>query len=149
EAARRLWHAAGWPATYPADLAIVADAHGRPHLVRLGPTDDRPVPAVSIAHTEGVAVALAAIDPDVPVGIDVEAIADRPDRFEGPALTAGERSLCRRWQGSRRAEWVARFGCTKQAAAKAAGMGLATGADAEVVRVDEDSGVLHVRLAPR
>ena len=43
----------------------------------------------------------------------------------------------------------ARFWCAKEAAAKASGLGLAGGpAAAEVVEVHEDTGVIHVRLAP-
>ena len=60
EAARRLWKEAGDPATYPADLAIVAGEHGRPLLTRLGDRQLESTPAISIAHTEGIAVALAA-----------------------------------------------------------------------------------------
>jgi phosphopantetheinyl transferase len=79
----------------------------------------------------------------------VEPIVDRPDGFENSAFTTGERSLLNRWSGSTRTEWVARFWCAKEAAAKASGMGLAAGpASAEVIEADPDSGVMHVRRAP-
>jgi len=148
EAARRLWQAEGLPATYPADLAIVADGAGRPFLVPVEDPDDRTLPAISIAHADGVALALAASNPAARVGIDVETIADRPTGFEESAFTPGERALLSRWTGASRAEWVARFWCAKEAAAKASGAGLAAGAaSAEVVWLAEESGEMHVRLS--
>ena len=83
------------------------------------------------------------------MGIDVEPIVERPPSFEATAFTAGERALLDRWSGASRAEWVTRFWCAKEAAAKASGLGLAGGpASAQVVEADEDTGVIHVRLAP-
>jgi phosphopantetheinyl transferase len=149
EAARRLWKEAGDPATYPADLAIVAGEHGRPLLTRLGDFQLESTPAISIAHTEGIAVALAAADPDARVGIDVEPIVERDASFLSAAFTPGERSLLGRRSGSNRAEWTARFWCAKEAAAKASGLGLAGGpSSAEIVAVDDDTGVIDVRLGP-
>jgi len=147
EAARRLWNEAGEPATYPADLAIVAGEHGRPLLTRLGHHQVETMPAVSIAHTDGIAVALAALDPDSRVGIDVEPIVERDHSFLAAAFTPGERALLDRRSGSNRAEWTARFWCAKEAAAKASGLGLAGGpSSAEVVEVDVESGAIQVRL---
>ena len=149
EAARRLWNDIGHPAVYPADLAIVADDHGRPLLTRPGgPTLDA-LPAISIAHADGVAIALAALDATARVGIDIEPIIERPASFLATAFTAREQALLDRWSGSTRAEWVTRFWCAKTAAAKASGLGLAGGpASATVVDAHEGTGVIHVRLAP-
>jgi len=149
EAARRLWQANGRAAAYPADLAILASGHARPRLTHVGGPGDSSLPAISIAHCEGVAVALAALDPATRVGIDVAPIIDRTESFLAAAFTPAERSLLDGWQGSSRMEWVARFWCAKQAAAKAAGVGAAAGpTGAEVLEFDEDSGVMHLRLAP-
>jgi len=149
EAARRLWQANGRSATYPADLAILAGEHARPRLTHVGGPGGPSLPAISIAHCDGVAVALAALDPATRVGIDVTPIIDRPERFLASAFTPEERSLLDRLPSSSRIEWVARFWCAKQAAAKAAGVGAAAGpTGAEVVELDEDSGVMHLRLAP-
>ena len=73
----------------PADLAVVADQHGRPELFSLAAPADSAVAAVSIAHCDGVAVAIAAADPAARVGIDVETIAERPEGFEASAFSAG------------------------------------------------------------
>jgi len=149
EAARRLWQLAGGAATYPADLAILAGGHSGARLIHLGQPGDPSLPAISIADCDGVAVAVAALDPAARVGIDVAAIVDRPESFLASAFTFQERSLLCRWEGSSRMEWVARFWCAKQAAARAAGGGSAAlPAGAEVVRFDEGSGAMHVSLAP-
>jgi phosphopantetheine--protein transferase-like protein len=149
EAARRLWQAAGRPPTYPADLAIVADERGRPRLTRLAHPGDTDSPAISIAHCDGVAVALAALDPSVRVGIDVEAVRERTESFLVSAFTPGEQSILSRWPASSRNEWVARFWCAKEAAAKAAGVGIGLGsAGAEVIEVEPETGAMRVQLAP-
>ena len=106
------------------------------------------MPAISIAHADGVAVALAMLDPAARVGIDVEPIVERPAGFRDHGIHAGERAS---WINGRAksVEWVTRFWCAKEAAAKASGLGLAGGpASAEVVEVHEDTGIIHVRLAP-
>jgi acyl transferase domain-containing protein/phosphopantetheinyl transferase (holo-ACP synthase) len=149
EAARRLWQAEGRPATYPADLAVVADDRGRPRLTHVGQPENVILPGISIAHCEGVAVALASVDPAARPGIDVEAIVDRPESFEASAFTLQEQSLLGRVPASRRTEWIARFWCAKEAAAKSAGTGLHLGAaSAEIGLADLESGVLQVKLAP-
>jgi len=149
EAARRLWNERGDAPTYPADLAIVADDHGRPGLTRVGQPEPDLLPAISIAHAEGVAIALAALDPNARVGIDVEPIVDRPTSFLATAFEPFERSLLDRCPGSSRAEWTARFWCAKQSAAKATGLALLGGpSSAQVVEFNLDTGVIQVRLAP-
>ena len=149
EAARRLWDDAGGPATYPADLTVVHDPRGRPRLRRVGEPDLDSLPSISIAHTDGVAAALAVLDPAARTGIDVEAIIERPAGFEALAFTETERSLLDRWAEASRVEWTTRFWCAKEAAAKASGLGMKGGpGSAQVVAVDEDSGVIHVGLAP-
>jgi phosphopantetheinyl transferase len=149
EAVRRLWNEAGASPTYPADLAIVRDRHGRPLLTRLGDRRYEAMPAISIAHTDGIAVALAALDPAARVGIDVEPIVERDASFLAAAFTPGERSLLGRWSGPSYVEWAARFWCAKEAAAKASGLGFAGGpSSAEIVAVHADTGAIDVRLGP-
>jgi acyl transferase domain-containing protein/phosphopantetheinyl transferase len=148
EAARRLWRDEGLAATFPADLTILANRAGQPRLVHVGDPGDRSLPAISIAHADGVAVALGASDPSALVGIDVEPVTNRPLGFEESAFTQDERTMLGRWNGANRAEWVARFWCAREAAAKAVGVGLSAGPKiAEVVSIDERSGEMHVRLS--
>ena len=91
------------------------EAGGRP-IVR-GPF--REDLRVSVAHKEGMAVALAAEGRDV--GIDVERISARPEGFAELALTGSERALV---AGASQDEWLTRVWVAKEAVAKARGTGL-------------------------
>jgi acyl transferase domain-containing protein/phosphopantetheinyl transferase len=146
EAARRLWQAAGYPATYPADLAITDGDGGRPRLAHVVESDDRPPPSISIADCEGVAVALAALDPVARPGIEVSLIVDRDETFLASAFTLSERSLLEECAGTSRMEWVARLYCAKQAAVKAVGVAALSRVTAEVLRFDQHTGVVCVRI---
>jgi phosphopantetheinyl transferase len=104
---------------FPAEVSIDNEASGRPVLRHPGDADLR----VSIAHTTGLGVAL--LGHGVDVGIDIEAVEPRSDRFEQLVLTDTEQSLTPppafaddrdRW---RTALWAA-----KEAVAKALGTGL-------------------------
>ena len=146
EAVRRLWLGRGLGQVYPADLLIEPDGLGRPHLrSRIEP--DRPdLPVLSIAHVEGVAVALASLDPTSSPGIDVEPIVGRSSTFESMAFSAGERTILGDRIGDDRAEWVARFWCAKEAVAKATGHGFLDGPSGVEVVVDGLDGSLGVIL---
>ncbi len=108
EAARRLSRALGRGPTYPADLAIVIDEHGRPILTRLDAPGDRSLPSIAIAEAEGVAVAIAARDPLARVGIAVATISEGP---EESVFTPEERVLLARLSGPTSVEWAVRFRC--------------------------------------
>lgn len=144
EAARRLWLDRGGEPVYPADLIVDRNPLGRPHLrSRLG---HNRLPSISIAHADGVAVALASLDASGSVGIDIESIVPRSATFEATAFLLGEIALLGDRSGDDRAEWVARLWCAKEAVAKATGLGFVEGpSGAEVVEGDE-SGSLGVRL---
>src|SRR5262249_12669620 len=104
---------------------------------------------IAIAHTEGVAVALAAPDAAARPGIDVEPIASRSADFEQLAFDAGERAWLDRVAagGTARAEWLARLWCAKEAGAQATGLGLVGGpASVTAVAADAASGVVSVAL---
>ncbi len=81
EAARRLWLDQGKPAVYPADLEIQRDSSGRPQLRSLLDPDRSDLPAIATASTEGVALAIASLDPDARPGIAVEWL-DKGDEGE-------------------------------------------------------------------
>ena len=143
EAARRLRPD---QAVYPADLLVEKDPLGRPLLRSRAEPGRADLPAISIAHVDGVAVALAALDPAAMVGIDVEPIVARSESFEITAFTPGERTWLEGRSGEDRAEWVARLWCAKEATAKATGLGFVDGpGGAEVVSASE-AGELGVAL---
>jgi phosphopantetheinyl transferase (holo-ACP synthase) len=150
EATRRIWLARGLPPCYPADLALAADPSGAPLLVDRSRAGDGAVAAVSIAQAEGVAVALAAQDPEARVGIDVEPIIEREEGFESLAFTASERALLAPSSRENRREWIARLLAAKQAAAKACGIGpSAEPRETAVLAVDQETGMARVELRVR
>lgn len=147
EAVRRIWIDQGLDPVYPADLEISPDEHGRPWLRSLVEPDRDSLPLVSIAHTDGVAVALAVTSMTARLGIDVERIVGRSPGFEAIAFTSAERELLSRMVG--RPEWSARFWCAKEAVAKMTGLGLISG-PASVIIVDAwTDGTIKVELGPR
>jgi acyl transferase domain-containing protein/phosphopantetheinyl transferase len=149
DAARRLLLARGESPVYPADLVIEPDSHGRPRLRSLAEPDRADLPAISFAHAEGVAVAIAALDPSARVGIDVEPLRLRPEGFERVALLDHDRDWLDRntqW-GADRDEWLTRLWCAREAVGKAMGRGLAGGPTAiEIVRPDVATGEVALRL---
>jgi phosphopantetheinyl transferase len=121
----------------PTDIEIDTDPDGRP-VVRL---DGAPV--VSVAHTDGVAVAVAACEGTV--GVDVERLAAPPPGFATAAFGADE---LEELPGERREEWLLRAWCAKEAVAKALGDGLRGRPKALAVgAVDASSGRIVVRVA--
>ena len=119
---RRLESSAGLVVDRAA-IAIRPDEWGRPRatgeaLARAG----RPV-ALSIAHTQGVAAAVAADTCDG-VGLDLERIDRRRGDYERAAFTDEERRALDAGPGATRAERALRLFCAKEAVAKAIGRGL-------------------------
>lgn len=149
EAARRLWLLDGGSSVYPADLSIEPDSHGRPILRSHVAPSEMTMPAVSIAHTGGVAVALACRHPGAAIGIDVERVIPRSSSFEELAFTREERALLNRVGGDDRAAWIARFWCAKEAVGKATGRGMVAGpSSVQVVEADQVGGQISTRLGP-
>ena len=149
EAARRLWNDEGLSAVYPADLAILADPHARPLLTHWQTPPWRQ-PRSSRSHMRMVSRSRW---PRLIRRPGWESTSSRSSN--GPPASRPrrsprrERTLLGRWSGPGRAEWMTRFWCAKEAAAKASRLGLAGGpASAQVIDVNENTGVIHVRLAP-
>ena len=135
EAARRLWLATGDPPRFPADLAIVGGMGRPPRLRDLARPESKDLPAISIAHAEGVAIALAARNPDTPVGIDIEPIIERAEGTDTLSLAEEERSGAT----DRGGDVARRVGRAVQAAKAGGGQGSGLGpaadpAAAKVVR---------------
>jgi phosphopantetheinyl transferase len=137
----------------PEALRIEPDAHGRPVLGWAGPGAlECPAPGVSIAHTDGVAVGLAHVDPSRPIGVDVERVVPREPRFVELALEPGGLA----WLDAlatdpgTRAAWVARLWCAKEAAGKATGRGLVVGPGSVSIEGGEPAtGTVLVALGPQ
>jgi phosphopantetheinyl transferase/acyl carrier protein len=106
-----------------------------------------PAPALSIAHSQGTAVALAVLDPHARVGIDLESLSHRREDFQTIAFSSDERSLLAALPPDWRQEWALRMWCAKEAVGKALGRGLSAGLLAfHITRVETASGMIEVAL---
>lgn len=149
EAVRRLWLDQGGAPVYPADLVIEHDSQARPFIrSRLEPNRTE-FPDISIAHADGVAVALAASDPETRVGVDVERIEPQGEDFETVTMSAAEQSLIEQRSSSphSRPEWLARVRCARRAAARATGLD-DQGSNFEVIDADANTGTTLVQFKP-
>jgi acyl transferase domain-containing protein/phosphopantetheinyl transferase (holo-ACP synthase) len=132
-----LWRTGTDGRIFPVEVTVSNDAEGAPLATAPDGSDVR----VSIAHTAGLGVAIAAHSVDV--GIDIERIEDRPDSFELAALSKKERArfevLPDIDRQSVRDLELTRWWAAKEAAAKAAGTGMqGRPKDWKVVDVDGD-----------
>jgi phosphopantetheinyl transferase len=102
---------------------------------------------VSIAHSGGLAVALAALDGRSLVGIDIEQLSTRTDGYASAAFAPHERQLVSALDDEGRREWHLRMWCAKEAVGKALGRGLAPGLGAlQVTEARLDSGAVRLKL---
>jgi phosphopantetheinyl transferase (holo-ACP synthase) len=146
DAVRVLWHARHGERLFPADIIVEPDDHGRPVARPRGLAGPESFPAISLSHTEDIAVGLAAFTPRA--GIDLERVRPRDAGFERIAFDDAERVLLD-GLGSDRDEWIARFWCAKEAVAKALGRGLVQGPKALAVRhAERRTGAVTVALGP-
>ncbi len=127
---------------FPADVEIHTDTHGRPSAD--GPWLRRidGVPRLSIAHKGAFAVAAAGFGV---LGVDLESIEARDAGFNAVAFDDDERRLLEGLDAANRDEWVTRAWCAKEAAGKAAGIGLTDGPATMVVsELDTLAGAIRV-----
>jgi phosphopantetheinyl transferase/acyl carrier protein len=133
----------------PAEIEIVPDPYGRPLVSVAPPLRVATVhqPSISIAHSHGTAVALAVLDPEAQVGIDVESMTGRREDFEAIAFSPDERCLLAALPLDLRREWALRMWCAKEAVGKALGRGLSAGLRAfHILRIDPAGGEIEVEL---
>ncbi len=117
------WNA-GVGLIWPAELAIANDESGKPLVDNL---------AISIAHKDGIAVALVAEHGRI--GVDLEKIEPRAESFVAVAFTERERALGSGDDDSTR--W-ARMWAAKEAVAKARGTGMTNPKAFEVAAIERD-----------
>jgi phosphopantetheinyl transferase len=143
DAVRRLAADRGQPDLLPADVRITPDENGNPRV------SHAPIrPAISISHADGVAMAAAALEPGIAVGLDVQMLDPSRDGFEEVALTEEERGLLPSAAVESRREHALRFWCAKEASAKALGYGMLGGPASLLVRsFSVEDGRIVVELA--
>jgi len=133
---------------WAADVEIGQDPEGRPFATVLSLGTSAPVPSLSIAHTDGVVVAIAGYcSKGECLGIDMEHLRPRQEGFQEIAFDDDELSLLASFTGPARDEWVTRFWCAKEATGKALGKGLMEGPRSlSVRRLDARTGIVEVVL---
>jgi phosphopantetheinyl transferase (holo-ACP synthase) len=114
----------------PADIEILGGDGRAPVVAAAGVERLGVTPVVSLAHTQGEAVALAALvgrGSGDAIGIDIEHLSQRPAGFAEMAHTEDERRLLEVIGPELADEWVLRSWCAKEAVGKALGSGMAPG----------------------
>src|SRR5262249_51442599 len=102
-------------------IEIVADERGRPVVEGPWTTCETPAPVVSLAHADGVALAVAGLDG--PIGVDVEPLRPLPETVVETAFAPEELALLGRLPPEAVDEWTVRCWCAKEAVAMALGTG--------------------------
>jgi phosphopantetheinyl transferase (holo-ACP synthase) len=149
DAVRELLLSHGDGPAYPADVEIASGREGRP-TVRLPSGGDGSLEfAVSIAHSEGVAVAVAAQSRGgATIGIDIERRQRARSGLEEAAFDASERAMIAATGATH--DWMLRCWCAKEAAVKALGCGLVHGAATlRVTAIDAQTGAVELAPEPR
>jgi malonyl CoA-acyl carrier protein transacylase/phosphopantetheinyl transferase len=134
----------------PAELMIRSDEAGRPLLRGAWQTDLPGTPEISISHTDGMVVAVAAdLEGGARVGVDTEKIRTPSQDLLDGAFSEAELALLPPGTSatpSQRSEWVFRLWCAKEAVGKALGSGVSLDPRRfAVARVDAHSGMVAVR----
>lgn len=131
-----------------ADLILRNEPSGRPIVAGVWQGELREVPEISISHTEGMAVAVAAAMPNGGrLGVDTEKIRTPSQDLLDAAFSREELGLLQRTLEADRSEWVFRFWCAKEAVGKALGSGVPLDPrELAVIADDAQSGVVTVRL---
>lgn len=132
----------------PVDVEIAQDEYGCPVPRGAWSKEIESVPALSLAHTKGIDVAIAGHQhAGQKVGIDVEEIRSLEQEFETTAFAPKEIELLDSVTESARQQWVIRLWSAKEAAAKALGRGLTDGPQSLAVQaLDAETGIVKITL---
>jgi phosphopantetheine--protein transferase-like protein len=132
----------------PADIEIAQDEHGQPQARGKWAEDLEKVPLVSLAHSSGMAIAVAGHDGQCHgIGIDIEHVGRQREGFEGAAFSPAEQHILSSLDAPTKEEWCLRLWCAKEAVAKAVGRGMTGGPlTLEVLDLDILTGCVSVVL---
>jgi phosphopantetheinyl transferase len=149
EAVRSLLHANYGLDVWPADIEIYQDDRGKPLVQGEWLNKIESAPALSLTHSHGIAVALAADgSTGLSVGIDIESVRRPGKGFPDMAFDPEEQALLASPQRPEFEEWCLRFWCAKEAVGKALGRGLPhLLRDLKVAEVNRETGMVSVVVA--
>lgn len=131
-----------------ADVILRNEGTGRPYVAGAWQAEMTETPEISISHTEGMVVAVAATaSAGVRVGVDTEPIRAPGQDLADAAFSDAELALLPVGASApERSEWVFRFWCAKEAVGKALGSGVTLEPrKLAITRADAPSGVVGLR----
>lgn len=126
----------------PADVEIRKGKNGEPIATGNWTAIVAAVPSLTLAHSEGTAIAVAGPGDGARLGVDIERVRTQPAGFEAQAFVPEEIALLDSLPPDDRDEWVIRLWCAKEAVGKALGRGLVEGPRGVVADRIEGSRVL-------
>jgi phosphopantetheine--protein transferase-like protein len=134
---------------HPADIEIAQDRYGQPLVRGVWTEACEHVPIISLAHTAGIAVAIAGHDGQCRgIGVDIELLERRREGFESVAFMPEEHRLLGSLDARSQEEWLLRLWCAKEAVAKALGRGMMGEPRSLIVQaLDARTGVVKVTLS--
>ena len=149
EAVRSLLKKQAGIEVWPADIEIQPNKYGKPVVNGEWTSLVRRVPSLSLTHSNGVAVALAADGTSgLGLGIDIERLRSSGKALENLAFSPEEKNLISKLGTSRSDEWCLRIWCAKEAMAKALGRGFPRGpGDVVAKQLDSASGAVSLEVS--
>ncbi|MCP4875291.1 MAG: acyltransferase domain-containing protein [Gammaproteobacteria bacterium] len=135
---------------WPADVVVSADKYGKPIVSGEWLDSAQRAPDMTIAHTRGMAAALAAVGDKIGVGIDIECRRAVSQDLADAILQSEEHDLVAGVGSENLDAWRLRIWCAKEALGKALGRGL-QGVPGNLVarQLDTQSGAVHLELMGR
>jgi malonyl CoA-acyl carrier protein transacylase/phosphopantetheinyl transferase len=132
-----------------ADIEIAHDERGKPMVVAHGAVVGSELPAISISHSSGTAIAVCGGRASHHgVGVDIERIDRSTPELASVAFDPDERRDVPQLCGADAVQWATRLWSAKEATGKALGVGLPDGALRLRVReLDAESGTARLRFA--
>jgi phosphopantetheine--protein transferase-like protein len=105
-------------------------------------------PQISITHSHGVAAAIATLQTNQRVGIDIESVGRAAEHFEKIAFREEERQMLSRLSPDKHNEWALRLWTAKEALSKALGQGFHQGLHSlQITGFDLANGTVEMELA--
>jgi phosphopantetheinyl transferase len=135
----------------PADIEIETNKNGQPFVNGVWTKEVDCIPSISIAHTKGVAAAIAtAMHEAVKIGIDIECLRSLEDGFLKKVFNSHEEQLLSTIDDNNFDKWVLRLWCAKEAVAKAIGIGFNGDPNNYIVQnVDVNNGSVNIKISEK
>jgi malonyl CoA-acyl carrier protein transacylase len=142
DAVRTLWYERHGERIFPADIELEVGPHGRFRARRRASPADDDMPAVCVAHSDGLFAAASAFVSHM--GIAFQPYPSPPNQEE-PVFAEAERAILRRLDMAQ-SEVRARFQCALRAAANALGLDHRDSQRLAIRAFDQDSGKTTIAI---